>query len=120
MNFFRGVVSEDGTIVTESGAALPLPPGHAARPGSKVVAGITAEHLSVRNDGPIATKVVLVEHLGPETFAYMEGEQALLCVRLPREATLQRGSSVRLHVEPRDVHVFDPQTQQRLDQRAQS
>ncbi len=114
MNFYRGTVDADRSLRTATGAVLPLPSGCRATSGQSVVAGIRPEHLSITADGPISTQVVLVEHLGPETFAYMEGEQGLVCVRLPRDASPVRGSTVRLSVLPQDVHVFDPETQQRL------
>ena len=101
-------------MLTASGSRLPLPPGCPVRPGQDVVAGIRPEHLTITEDGPVSTQVVLVEHLGPETFAYMEGEQGLICLRLPRDASLARGRDVRLSVHAQDVHVFDPSTQQRL------
>ena len=114
MNFYRGTVGPDRYVRTRAGAALPLPPACPALAGQEVVAGIRPEHLSITDEGPIATQVVLVEHLGPETFAYMEGEQGLVCVRLARDASPVRGSAVRLSVKPQDVHVFDTQTQRRL------
>jgi multiple sugar transport system ATP-binding protein len=114
MNFYRGTVTPEGGMLTASGSRLPLPPGCPVRPGQDVVAGIRPEHLTITEDGPVSTQVVLVEHLGPETFAYMEGEQGLICLRLPRDASLARGRDVRLSVHAQDVHVFDPNTQQRL------
>lgn len=115
MNFYRGQVAPGGDVlVTGAGIRLPLPAGCAAQPGQEIVAGIRPEHLSLSVDGPITTQVVLVEHLGPETFAYMEGESGLVCLRLPRQACPDRGSIVRLTADPRDIHVFDAVTQQRL------
>jgi multiple sugar transport system ATP-binding protein len=115
MNFFRGTVSPDGVVVTPSGTRLPLPPACPAQPGQEVVAGVRPEHLALSADGPIATQVVLVEHLGPETFAYLEGENGLVCLRLPRDASPSRGSAVRMSAHPRHVHVFDAVTGLRLE-----
>jgi multiple sugar transport system ATP-binding protein len=83
--------------------------------------GIRPEALSVANEG-IAVDVSLVEELGADTYLYgsltgsqgdpVNGQQVV--ARTPGRRQGKGGGSVRLAVDPTQLHVFSNRTQKRL------
>jgi multiple sugar transport system ATP-binding protein len=70
--------------------------------------GIRPEHLSVSDNGPIKATVIATEMLGSETIIFaglQSGENVTASIRGIR--SLPQGSSIRLAVSSRFVHVFD-------------
>jgi multiple sugar transport system ATP-binding protein len=79
MNFLEGKVAEGTnnavTVVLDDGTRLVAPVGaNGARPGEKVTLGLRPEHLLAGGggDAEITGKAVAVEHLGGETYVYLE------------------------------------------------
>ncbi len=95
---------------------LPLPSLHevAAYRNRPIVLGIRPEDLYERpiGDGiPIDLRVVTVESLGPETVLVAEiPGGAEISARLGRAFLASVGSLQRLHLDPLQVHLFDPET----------
>ncbi|MGH9232389.1 MAG: ABC transporter ATP-binding protein [Acidimicrobiales bacterium] len=123
MNTMPGTVVTDGDGGTDGragidvgGGRVPLPPGLATRleEGRPVVVGVRPEHLHVTGDGPVEHKVRAVEWLGHECLVFGSIGEAPVVVRQTGMARLDTGGTARLAVDPADVHVFDPDTEQRL------
>jgi multiple sugar transport system ATP-binding protein len=83
MNFLEGEVmsaSADGIVVNlADGTTLRAPPSQgAASPGQKVTLGLRPEHLIEGGGGASELKgrVIAVEHLGGETYVYLERDGA--------------------------------------------
>nr|WP_298689128.1 sn-glycerol-3-phosphate ABC transporter ATP-binding protein UgpC [uncultured Dongia sp.] len=72
--------------------------------------GVRPEHLEVRaQDGLWRGEVAHVEHLGSDTFIYVEvPEIGTLTVRLDGEATLETGAAISLQPLTRQLHRFGP------------
>jgi len=82
--------------------------------GAPVVIGVRPEDVH-RDDGPIEATVRAVEWLGPERHVLCDVAGTMVTVREPAEKRDPRtGESQGLGCEPRDVHVFDAQTEQRM------
>ena len=105
-----------GLAAIHGSLRLPLPSLHgaAAYRDRRVVLGIRPEDLY---DGPLAEgipvdlRVVAVEALGPETILVGEiPDGAEISARLGRAFTAPVGTMQRLHVDPSQVHLFDPET----------
>jgi ABC-type sugar transport system ATPase subunit len=123
MNTMPGTVVTDGDGGTDGrpgidvgGGRVPVPPGLATRleEGQPVVVGVRPEHLHVTGDGPVEHKVRAVEWLGHECLVFGSIGEAPVVVRQTGMARLDTGGTARLAVDPADVHVFDPGTEQRL------
>jgi len=113
----------DGKLVrAESNAAIVSVPDCAdirvavdatgAKPGEKVTLGIRPEHFQV-SDVPgagIGGLVMVLEHLGDETYAYLEAKgtkEGLLNARLDPQSLVKNGQSLRLTVGEHSAHLFN-------------
>lgn len=102
----NSVVLTDGTPVSV------LQDLHAAEVGSPLVLGIRPEHIELTNspDGAIKGRVEVIEHLGNETYAYVDlGKNAdgLLVVRLDAESGVERSQCLHLKFPTNRLHTFD-------------
>ncbi len=113
----------DATLVrVEPGAAVISVPNCAdirvavdakgAKPGDKVILGIRPEHFTV-SDTPgagIGGLVMVLEHLGDETYAYVEAQgtkEGLLNARLAPQSLVKNGETLRLMVPENSCHLFN-------------
>ncbi|MBY4572734.1 sugar ABC transporter ATP-binding protein [Gordonia paraffinivorans] len=127
MNLFTAPVS-DGEI-TVSGARVDLDAESQAalrRSGlSSVTVGIRPEHLALADDGTgIDAEVALLEELGSETYIYanladpsvrnLDAEPMVMVARSSERSPAKRGEGIRLKQADRAVHLFHPETGERL------
>ena len=73
------------------------------------------EHLALAADGALAGTVSVVEHLGHETYVYVDTADGRLCARADRALKLPPGAAVRLAATPGALHLFDRASGLRLD-----
>jgi multiple sugar transport system ATP-binding protein len=115
MNFIKGKLSLNGraSFLTESGVALPVGGAPRASNGQPAVYGIRPEHFALSNDG-VDAEVIVIEPTGSETQAHLKigGENVTGVFR--ERLTAQPGEIIRVMPRPDLVHLFDPQTGQRL------
>jgi multiple sugar transport system ATP-binding protein len=104
MNLLKGEVAGDGVRLAE-GTILPLPHGHKARPGQKVVYGIRPEHLALAKGAP--AKVVVVEPTGPEMHIYADMGGQEVCAITQERVSLARDNMIELSPRLDKVHLFD-------------
>jgi ABC-type sugar transport system ATPase subunit len=118
MNTIPGTVTRAGgtPAVDVGGGHVPVPPGVATSldDGRPVVVGIRPEHLALAADGPVEQKVRAVEWLGHECLVFGSIGEAPVVVRQAGMAPIDAGGSTRLTVDPPNVHLFDPDTTDRL------
>ncbi|WP_016854510.1 sn-glycerol-3-phosphate import ATP-binding protein UgpC [Halomonas smyrnensis] len=99
--------------------ASPVPsPGEA----KTVCLGIRPEHLSVvpegdAIDGDLSVRVELVEPLGADTLVHarLEGQDDPVVARVDGIRAVAEGDSLALRPDAGRLHLFDPETGQRLD-----
>ena len=112
-----------GTVTTEGGPAVAVDGGRVPVPaelettvaeGRPVVVGVRPEHLTVTPGGPIEHRVRAVEWLGHECLVFGSVGSSPVVVRQTGMASVDAGGTARLAVEPENVHLFDPDTTQRL------
>jgi multiple sugar transport system ATP-binding protein len=69
-------------------------------------------------EGGLPVDVLVVEELGAESYLYgtsdVEGTPAEIVVRLPARGAVEKGTTVHVTTDPRNVHVFDTDTGARL------
>jgi ABC-type sugar transport system ATPase subunit len=108
----------DGLAAVHGALRLPIPQeyGHAygAYAEKQVILGLRPEDMY---DHPVVAgssfdaRVVAVESLGPETVLVAEVPGgAEIAARLDRAFSARAGEMQRLHVDPRQLHLFDPET----------
>jgi multiple sugar transport system ATP-binding protein len=113
MNFLQGLVQKADaigtTVVLPDGTAFDAPvEAGCARPGDKVTVGIRPEHVTVVLENGIAAQVHIVEHLGSESYLYVQiphGET--LVVRMDGETQMVPDQAVQLKMNERHIHIFD-------------
>jgi len=115
MNLMQGRVKTNGraSFETDDGFVLPLasaPPNSDGRP---LLCGIRPEHVSIDAEG-VAAEVVVVEPTGSETqVVARHGEQEITCLFRER-ITARPGENIQISANPAFVHLFDPDTGNRL------
>ncbi|TCO79619.1 sorbitol ABC transporter ATP-binding protein /mannitol ABC transporter ATP-binding protein [Plasticicumulans lactativorans] len=116
MNFLEGVLQgtsgELATVTLADGTPLQLAidTGSTA-PGTRVTVGVRPEHFVAVASGGLAGRVLVVEHLGDATFAYVDvpgrAQEELLIVRLPANSRTRIGDTLHLDVPVYGGHLFD-------------
>jgi multiple sugar transport system ATP-binding protein len=111
MNFVRAVV-QDGSAKT-SGFAVRL--STAVRAGDAIL-GFRPEAITDRVDGnaPIEMQVEIVERLGSDQFLYGKSASDVITARVDPHMQVSAGDRVRLGLDPRSLHLFDPETERAL------
>ncbi|MDO5683149.1 MAG: sn-glycerol-3-phosphate ABC transporter ATP-binding protein UgpC [Propionibacteriaceae bacterium] len=123
MNLIEGRVTEGGVQVGDF--VVPVSREVLAKaPGEDVLTiGIRPENFVLSEDGGIGMDVAVVEELGADSYLYgipssYPADAPLpapqLVARITSRRTPQKGSQVRLQVDPEYVHVFSPRTGDRI------
>jgi multiple sugar transport system ATP-binding protein len=89
------------------------------RDGKDVLVGVRPEHLidppAARGAAePIRAVVEVVEPLGDEVIVHARAGDHLLVYRLAPERTPRVGDELAIAVELERLHLFDPETEERL------
>jgi len=125
MNLIEGDVAEDGIHIGDYVVPVPRDTLAKAAGGEKrLTLGIRPENFTLGegNDG-IGIDVAVVEELGADAFLYgtvaglPEDEQLTanqITARISSRTPPERGSTVRLTIDPTHVHVFSQKTGDRL------
>jgi multiple sugar transport system ATP-binding protein len=112
-----------GTFTTEGGPAIavgesrfPVPHDLETRldEGRAVVVGARPEHLDVADVGDLALQVRAVEWLGHECLVFGSVGPSPVVVRQAGMAPHEAGGTIHLTVDPTNVHLFDPDTSERI------
>ena len=113
MNFLPATV----TSTTSEGVALTLGDGTSLQTplknspltaGDKVTLGIRPEHLAVTTDGGISAQVSAVEHLGGESYLYLQATSGeALIAKVNGETEVLPEDNLRVSFDLRFLHVFD-------------
>jgi multiple sugar transport system ATP-binding protein len=125
MSLVPGRLAQGGrALEIDGGAPLPLPESLAAvagAPGRPLIGGLRPEAFA-RADGAhpaaIHTTIRFVEPLGSDTLAFFNLGGAEVIARLPPSPDLHEGRPVSVTVDPARMHLFDAETEQRIDARA--
>ena len=112
MNLIPGRL--DGNSVAIGDAMLPI----AALGGAndrRVLAGLRPEHLDLAADGPLELRVELLERLGADTILHGRlSDGVRMTARTPAHFAPELGDAARFAIRPDRVHLFDPDSGERL------
>ena len=117
MNFVNAAVDVNGpTVVARvaEGQAIPLRHEFAAQQGRNVLVGIRPHHLAMSDRGSLHVTVKSVQPTGVETIIVCDADGRELVMQSLERASLREGERIRLTAKPDDVHLFDPETGERL------
>ncbi|MEZ5931920.1 MAG: sn-glycerol-3-phosphate ABC transporter ATP-binding protein UgpC [Alphaproteobacteria bacterium] len=119
MNFLEGEIQS----VSSNGVTVSLPSGeqvvaavaaNGAAAGQKVTLGLRPEHLidggagDGRADAEIKGKAIAVEHLGGETYAYLDrGGSEPLVLKTGGDARISEGEVVPVGIQTQTCYLFD-------------
>ena len=120
MNLLAARLEADGSglAAVHGGLRLPIPldylPAYGGYKDKAVILGIRPEDMydePVMGGVGVEAVIVAVEALGPETILVATiPDGAEVSARLGRAFSARAGAPQRLYVDPRQVHLFDPET----------
>jgi sn-glycerol 3-phosphate transport system ATP-binding protein len=119
MNLLEATMADDGREVVVHGTSLALPQPCLSHAGLPVILGLRPEHLTpgAEDGAGLPLEVALVEMLGADAVVHgqLPARGAPLTARLDGTSRVARGDGLRLMVEPRHLHLFDPLNGRRID-----
>lgn len=85
-----------------------------------VIVGVRPEGIEIVDDsqGHLRAHVELIEHMGADSFIHAvvdDAPQLRVVIRADAHTKLQRGEIISLSINPDHIHLFHPETQQRLN-----
>ena len=116
MNLLAARVEAGKAIIEGTGIALAVPGLETMAEGLKLVLGIRPEALGQSGDGHgLTARCEVAELTGPERIVTATVGGQRLVAALPAAAGIAAGDTFSLHVPPSAIHVFDAETEQRLN-----
>jgi multiple sugar transport system ATP-binding protein len=118
MNLLSAVPVSDGARL--GSYVLPIDRTALARSSGGITVGVRPEawRLVTPEEGGLPVDVLVVEELGAESYLYgtsdVEGTPAEIVVRLGARGAAEKGTTVHVTTDPKNVHVFDTETGARL------
>jgi len=112
MNFLPSTYAKAGKAdaVLADGQKLRLPDGLAVSDGASITIGVRPEHIQIVDDGPLRAEVEVVEPLGMSTQLYVRLAGQQVCVFAIGRTSARPGDRIRLAVDPKALHPFDPKS----------
>ena len=116
MNFLPATFAKGGKAdaVLADGQRLRLPDGLPLKEGDAVTVGLRPEHIRLADDGGLKGEVEVVEPLGLSTQFYVRLANQQLCVFAMGRSNVRPGETVRLSADPAALHLFDPESGNRI------
>jgi multiple sugar transport system ATP-binding protein len=118
MNLLQAVADEGGARL--GGYVLPIDRTALSRSSGPITVGVRPEAWRLVPDGEagLPVTVTVIEELGSDAYLYgtsdVEGTPADIVVRLESRRAVEKGSTVHVTTDPRNVHVFDTASGERL------
>src|SRR3954463_3716528 len=118
MNLLEAVAQNGHAQVGEF--TVPVDPGASKKMQGHITVGVRPEAWRVvsPNEGGLPVRVTVVEELGSDAFVYgtsgVEGTPNNIIVRVSARATVRKGDTIHVTTDPRNVHVFDTASGDRL------
>jgi multiple sugar transport system ATP-binding protein len=117
MNFINGRSSADGaSLILDIGAPQTIRPPVQLPPDHQFVVGLRPEHirLAAPNEDGLELDVAAVESMGASTYVTTATSPEIVVV-LNERSKIVSGERIRLAVDLTNIHLFDVQTEQRIE-----
>jgi multiple sugar transport system ATP-binding protein len=128
MNLLRAKMSDSGASVNGHEVPLAITPADRQGHSGDITIGIRPEDCRVsESDEGVPVRVTIVEELGADAFVYGEaddnrtsaiGEGTPVVVRVEARRRFDKGSTIYVTADPKEVHVFDTDSGERIGTRA--
>jgi multiple sugar transport system ATP-binding protein len=116
MNVVKGEFKAGSQAVESQGVQWPVPSDLTRHAGRSVHYGIRPSDMTLSTTGQgVPAQVVVVEPTGAETELLLQVGQAQFTMVLHGRTQVQPGDVVHLDIDVSKVHLFDGQTEQRLN-----
>ena len=118
MNLLEATAVEGEARIGEF--TVPVDPAASQRMRGNITVGVRPEawRMVSEGDGGLPVRVTVVEELGADAFVYgtsgVEGTPNNIIVRVSGRDTVRKGETIHVTTDPRNVHVFDTDTGERL------
>jgi ABC-type sugar transport system ATPase subunit len=103
-----------GALVLGDETRIPINSSQPVSEGQPVVAGVRPEHIHIAAETTAHAKVIAAEWLGHEKHVAIQLGGQTLIAREPGDGRIVVGDTVPVRVQPDEVHLFDPDSGQRL------
>jgi multiple sugar transport system ATP-binding protein len=119
MNLLEATAAADGKAKIGE-YLVPVDPAAAQKMSGNITVGVRPEawRLVGANEGGLPVRVTVVEELGADAFVYgssgVEGTPNNIIVRVNGRDSVHKGETIYVTTDPRNVHVFDTETGERL------
>jgi multiple sugar transport system ATP-binding protein len=128
MNLLGAQMTDRGASVNGSELPLAISPEDRRGHDGSITVGVRPEDFRVSdNNTGVPVKVTLVEELGADAFVYGEvagqntggsiGSGTPVVVRVEARRRFQKGSTIHVTADPKEIHVFDTATGERIGKR---
>jgi len=128
MNLLGAQMTDRGASVNGSELPLAISPEDRRGHDGNITVGVRPEDFRVSdNNTGVPVKVTLVEELGADAFVYGEvadhndggsiGSGTPVVVRVEARRRFEKGSTIRVTADPKEIHVFDTATGERIGKR---
>ncbi|ALN75200.1 ABC transporter ATP-binding protein [Aureimonas sp. AU20] len=121
MNFVPAVVDDTGARARAEDGGLTLALGGKAQPGQRVTLGLRPEHLKIAASGEpdaFEARVETLESTGSASFLKVRAGEQTLVVSLAERRVHIADERIHLRIDIPAIHVFDRESQERIDLRA--
>ena len=116
MNLLAATVNAGRAVIEGTGIALAVPGLETMAEGRRLVLGIRPEALGSSGEGvSLDARCEVAELTGPELVVTASVGGQRLVAALPAAAGIKAGEEISLRVQPAAIHVFDAETEQRLN-----
>ncbi|MDX3974348.1 sn-glycerol-3-phosphate ABC transporter ATP-binding protein UgpC [Shinella sp.] len=116
MNLLSATAGEGGVRIDGTDIAVPVPGLETVASGRRLVLGLRPEAIGTSGQGlPLAARCEVAELTGPELVVTATIGSQRLVATLPASAKVQAGDEIALSADPALFHVFDAETEQRLN-----
>lgn len=117
MNFITGTVEGEGgaPVFAAEGMRIALPADTAARAGQRVICGIRPNDVRLAENGAINGRLVLRETTGAEVQLHAVVGGAEFTAIAQRGVVLREDDPVCFELEPDKAHLFDAETERRIE-----
>jgi multiple sugar transport system ATP-binding protein len=116
MNLLAATVNAGRAVIEGTGIALVVPGLETMAEGRRLVLGIRPEALVPSGEGvSLDARCEVAELTGPELVVTASVGGQRLVAALPATAGIKAGEEISLRVQPAAIHVFDAETEQRLN-----
>jgi|UniRef100_A0A7V3PSV4 multiple sugar transport system ATP-binding protein len=117
MNLFPGIIMSGPLRFVSANFTVELLPALVGqgRPEQKVVLGVRPEHIRIDDAGTVLATVEVNEQLGNEVLVYLKIGTENCIMRTAPAQSLKPGNQVRLSFDRENIHLFDQESELRLN-----